>query len=152
MSKKRGATIRTKKYERFRGVDFSTDPALVDDTRSPWATNMVADRGGMPEKRPGWRTLKTLSGKINGLFCAEFGGVTHLLAHAGTKLYRWYEDETAAAELASGLPNERSAAVYMGGSLWIFTGDGLYRCDGTGARRASQDAYAPLPVSRLSGS
>lgn len=50
MAKRSGTTIRTKKYERFRGVDFSTDPALVDDARSPWAPNMVADNGGMPEK------------------------------------------------------------------------------------------------------
>lgn len=51
MAKRSGTSIRTKKYERFRGVDFSADPALVDDARSPWAPNMVADMGGMPEKR-----------------------------------------------------------------------------------------------------
>ncbi len=146
MAKRSGATIRAKKYERFRGVDFSTDPALVDDARSPWAPNIVADMGGMPEKRPGWRTLKTLDGRINGLFSATFDGVTHLLAHAGTKLWRWYEDGAAAAELASGLPDARSMAVYMGGSLWIFTGGGLLRYDGAACARASANAYVPLTV------
>jgi hypothetical protein len=138
--------IRTKHYNRFRGVDFSTDPALVDDARSPWAPNMISDRGGMPEKRTGWRTIKTLSGKINGLYCAEFGGVRHLLSHAGTKLYRWYEGDTASAELASGLPNEKSTAVYMGGCLWIFTGTKLLRYNGTSCVDASSVAYVPLTV------
>ena len=45
------ASIRTKTYSKFRGVDFSSDPSLVDDSRSPWAPNMVSDAGGMPEKR-----------------------------------------------------------------------------------------------------
>ena len=146
MSKRRGVTIRTKKYERFRGVDFSTDPALVDDARSPWAPNMVADMGGMPEKRPGWRTLRTFDGRINGIFDAVFDGVTHQLVHAGTKLWRWYENSGTATQLASGLPDERSTAVYMGGSLWLFTGGGLYRYDGASVRNAAEDAYVPLTV------
>ena len=54
--------IRTTIYNRFRGVDFSTDPSLVDASRSPLCTNIVADSGGMPEKRCGWETLHTLTG------------------------------------------------------------------------------------------
>ena len=147
MARKRGVTIRTKKYERFRGVDFSTDPALVDDARSPWAPNMVADMGGMPEKRSGWRTLQTFEGRVNGLYDAVFDGATHRLVHAGTKLWRWYEDGgTQPALLAENLPDERSTAVYMGGSLWLFTGGGLYRCDGAGVRSAAEGAYVPLTV------
>ncbi|MBE7002674.1 MAG: hypothetical protein E7425_00105 [Ruminococcaceae bacterium] len=146
MPGKNGVSIHTKRYNRFRGVDFSTDPALVDDTRSPWAPNMVSDRGGMPEKRPGWRMLKTLDGQINGMFSAEFGGTRHLLAHAGTRLWRWYTDETASETLATGLPNERSTAVFMGGYLWIFTGAKLLRYDGTVCVDASADAYVPLTM------
>ncbi len=147
MPGRRGAVIRTKRYDRFRGVDFSTDPALVDDTRSPWAPNMVADAGGMPEKRPGWRTLEEFDGRINGLFCAVFDGVTHRLAHAGDTLLRWYGDgETEPETLAEDLPDTRSTAVWMGGCLWIFTGSGLYRYDGTDCENASDVAYAPLTV------
>ncbi|MBQ9459588.1 MAG: hypothetical protein IJU66_06605 [Oscillospiraceae bacterium] len=140
------AVIRTKHYNRFRGVDFSTDPALVDDSRSPWATNIISDRGGMPEKRPGWRTVTAFPGRINGLYAAEFGGVRHLLVHAGTKLLRWFEDGAPSAELASGLPDERSTAVYMGGFLWIFTGEKLLRCDGASCLDAASAAYVPLTV------
>ena len=146
MPKRRGAVLRTKKYERFRGVDFSADPSLVDDTRSPWAPNMIADRGGMPEKRPGWRTLETFDGQIDGIFHASFGGARQQLVHAGTRLYRRDENGGESTLLAEGLPDGRSTAVYMGGKLWIFTGCGLYRYDGTRAQNAAADAYAPLTV------
>lgn len=49
--------VYTKLYNRFAGVDFSTDPTQVDDTRSPYAVNVISDAGGCPHKRPGWRTL-----------------------------------------------------------------------------------------------
>ena len=215
MSRKPGAVIRTKKYHRFRGVDFSTDPALVDDTRSPWAPNLVSDMGGMPEKRPGWRTLARFEGRINGLFHAEFDGVRHLLVHAGAKLYRWYGDgtgpedpgeaeregtepegtepegtepgkagetesgeaggaetggaetdepetdgaetdgaetdepetnDTQLEELADGLPDQRSTAVFLNGKLWIFTGARLLRYDGETCADASDGAYVPMTV------
>ena len=147
MGGKNGVTIRVKKYERFRGVDFSTDPALVDDARSPWAPNMIADMGGMPEKRPGWRTLTELEGRVNGLFSAEFSGEKHMLAHVGGKLYRWYEDGTTpSAELASGLADARSVSVYMGDSLWIFTGSKLLRYDGAACAGAEAAAYVPTTV------
>jgi len=146
MAKRDGAALRTKKYERFRGVDFTTDPALVDDTRSPWAPNMIADRGGMPEKRPGWRTLETYDDRINGVFHASFGGAGQLLVHAGEKLYRRDETGGEPTLLATGLNDERSTAAYMGGRLWIFTGGGLFCYDGTSAQNAAADAYAPLTV------
>lgn len=145
MAQRGGTSIRTKIYDKFKGVDFSTDPALVDDSRSPWAPNMISSYGSMPEKRAGWRTLLTFDSKINGIFSVEFHGVRHLLAHAGTKLYRWYEDGTS-SEIAGSLNNERSTAVYMGDSLWIFTGGTLLRYDGTTCAEASANAYVPLTV------
>ena len=146
MPKVSGTAIRTKKYDRFRGVDFATDPALVDASRSPWAPNMISDKGGMPEKRPGWRTLRQLAGKINGLYSGEFDGVRHLLVHAGTRLLRWYEDGADCVELADGLPDERSMAVYMGGCLWVFTGAKLLRYNGEEAASPETDAYVPTTV------
>ncbi len=146
MPKVSGTTIRSKKYDCFRGVDFATDPALVDATRSPWAPNMVADKGGMPEKRPGWRTVAQLEGQVNGLFCGEFDDQRHMLVHAGTKLLRWFEDGADSVELADGLPDERSMAVYMGGCLWIFTGTKLLRYDGEKAADPGEGAYVPETI------
>lgn len=146
MAKRTGTKIRTSIYNKFRGVDFTTDPSLVDDNRSPYAINIVADEGGMPEKRPGYRVIKRLGSHIYGLFSAEFNGVEHLLAHSGTNLYRWYEDGTASTVLASGLPQSKSMAVYMNNKLWIFTGSVLYKYDGTSVTRADADPYVPITI------
>ena len=43
-------------YDKLRGVDFSTDPGMIAQERSPWAPNLVSGPGGYPEKRPGWRS------------------------------------------------------------------------------------------------
>ncbi len=153
MARKSGSNIRTKIYQRFRGVDFSTDPALVDDARSPWAPNIYADMGGMPCKRPGWRTLQRIGEtennvftgyKINGLFRTKIGGNTHLLCHAGEKLYKWSMENDTLTELATGLSNERSTAAFLSEKLWIFAGNKLLVFDGENARPAEDIAYVPL--------
>ena len=74
MGKKRGAGITRTQYAAFRGADFSTDPSLVESCRSPLCTNIVADGGGMPQKRLGWRTVQNLGDTVYGLFGADFGG------------------------------------------------------------------------------
>ena len=48
---KRNIDMKTTIYGTFKGVDFSVDSALVDKSRSPYAPNLIADVGGMPEKR-----------------------------------------------------------------------------------------------------
>lgn len=73
MARKAGVSINTRVYEKFKGVDFTTDPSMVESYRSPWAVNMISDKGGMPEKRAGWRKLLQIPGKrINGIYRAEF--------------------------------------------------------------------------------
>ena len=143
MGKKRGAGITRTQYAAFRGADFSTDPSLVESCRSPLCTNIVADGGGMPQKRLGWRTVQNLGDTVYGLFGADFGGTVKNLAHAGTKLYVWADDGTP-TELLSGLPRHKSRAVFLAGELWIVTGGGFYSYDGTEAKRVSASgAYIP---------
>lgn len=143
MGKKRGAGITRTRYAAFRGADFSTDPSLVESCRSPLCTNIVADGGGMPQKRLGYRTVQSLGDTVYGLFGAEFGGTVKRLVHAGTKLYAWADDGTPAV-LLSGLPCRKSRAVFLAGKLWIVTGGGFYSYDGTEAKRVSASgAYVP---------
>ena len=143
MAKKAGVNIQRTVYATFKGADFSTDPSLVDRQRSPLCTNIIADGGGMPQKRLGWRKIWELTGKVNGLFAASFGGTARLLAHVGTKLYLW-DDETAPTQLLTGLPDHKSRGAYMAGKLWIVTGGGFYVYDGsTAAKVSSGGAYIP---------
>ena len=145
MAKKTGVSIRQSVYKTFRGADFSTDPSLVDYSRSPLCTNIVADGGGMPQKRLGWRKLWQKDKPVYGLFAGRFDGAEKKLAHIGTALYAW-DDETAPTEILTGLPERRSRAAYLAGKLWIVTGAGFYVYDGTAAHRASQNAYIPTTV------
>ena len=147
MARKSGVSISSTTYGRFKGVDFSTDPCLVDASRSPWAVNMVADTGGMPEKRMGWRTLHPLEGPINGLFYGVVGGRVRFLAHGGTKLYDWTPGtEGVPVLLKEGLHNGPSVGVNMGGKLWLLTGGEYLVFDGTAVRDVSEIAYVPTTV------
>lgn len=138
-------SINTKVYSTFRGVDFSTDPSLVDATRSPWAPNMISDVGGMPEKRTGWRVLTHGAGeRVNGIFTAEFDGILHVLCHIGTELRKYTDGKLSGNIITHPLPDEKSTAVYMNKYLWIFSGNGLIRYDGKDAVLASEVAYVPL--------
>lgn len=146
MGRKTGVSIQTTIYQGFRGVDFSTDPSLVDKRRSPLATNMIADSGGMPEKRVGWRVLHRLQGEITNLWYGVFKGVTKYLAHAGDKIYIWDETEEAPQLLMEGLAEEKGAAVSLGGKLWILTGGEYLVYDGETLSRVSDNAYAPTSI------
>ena len=143
MAKKSGVSIQRTMYATFKGADFSTDPSLVDRSRSPVCTNIVADGGGMPQKRDGWRVLHTLSGRVNGLFAGSFAGTVKKLAHVGTKLWLW-DEEGEPTELLAGLPDHKSRSAYLAGKLWIITGGGFYVYDGTAAAKVSAGgAYVP---------
>ena len=148
MAKKAGVSIQRQIYATFKGADFSTDPSLVDRSRSPVCTNIVADGGGMPQKRDGWRVVHSLSGRINGLHSGIFNGEAKLLCHAGTKLYLW-SDDSEPAELLTGLPDHKSRSAYLNGKLWIVTGGGFCVYDGTAAEKVSGSSGAYIPTTTI---
>lgn len=140
------ASIKTTVYSTFMGADFSTDPSLVDRRRSPLCTNIIADTGGLPEKRRGWRTIHRMSGKVHGLFYGVFENGWRTLMHAGTSLYTW-QDDVEPVEIMTGLPENRSQAVCLAGKMWIVTGAGFIVYDGTEAKWVRDaNAYAPTTV------
>ena len=136
-------TIYETSYSQFKGVDFSTDPMLVDKSRSPYAVNLISDSGGMPEKRPGWRVLHTLTGKINGLWFCHIGDADHYICHAGTKLYKWSESGTPTV-LKEDINDARSCAFFLLSKLFILTGTEYLQYDGTTV--TAVEAYIPTIV------
>lgn len=111
-----------KRYNKFRGVDFSTDPTQVDDSRSPLCQNLISDLAGFPEKRLGWRVLEALDSQINGIFyCVFASGASAFIVHSGTKLYHWNGTDTT-VEIATGMADSRSRAFSHGGKLYILDG------------------------------
>lgn len=116
----KSVSVNTKLYNKFKGADFSTDPSQVDDSRSPWPLNLIADEGGFPEKRPGWRTIQTFSGQINGIFTLTVDEITHWVIHHGTTIsHRNGEREII---LKTEVQNGRSAGFVFGRALYILTG------------------------------
>lgn len=147
MARRSGVSIHTTTYGQFKGVDFSTDPSLVDKSRSPYAVNMVADTGGMPEKRMGWRTISTIESPVNGLFVAVIQQNTHFIAHGGTKIYEWFPNENKSpVVLKENVTNNRSVAQNMGEKLWILTGGDYLVFDGETVKDVSEIAYIPTTV------
>lgn len=137
--------IKTTTYGDFKGVDFSTDAALVDTYRSPYSINMMADAGGMPEKRPGWRVVQNLDAPIHGIWFLQKDGLTWFVAHGGDKLYTWQEGEEAVVQM-EGLYNGdgNSAGAVMGGTLYIATGGDFVSFDGGSAKQV--EGYVPTTV------
>lgn len=141
--------IHSTTYNQFKGVDFSTDPMLVDKSRSPYAVNLISDSGGMPEKRPGWRTLVRQEGRVNGLWRCEIEEVPHLIAHISTKILEWKEDGSTTV-LKDGVNDDRSTAFFLLGKLYILTGTEYLQFDGTAV--TDVEPYIPtVVVNRLPG-
>ena len=111
-------------YDRLKGVDFSTDPGLIDASRSPFAPNLISGPGGYPEKRPGWRTVAQLDGRVWGLHSGHIGSEEIYLAHCGGSLYRvWpYEEGRQPVKLFDGVNEHRSVSFVHQERIFLLTG------------------------------
>lgn len=81
--------IYTRHYSNFRGVDFTN--GVVSKYRSPDALNMWRDYldDDCIQTRPGMELIGKFDYEIFGLFFYKVNNTTHVLVHAGTKLYKW---------------------------------------------------------------
>lgn len=136
-------------YNHFRGVDFSVDASLVDKDRSPFAPNLIADIGGVPEKRPGWRVLHTVESPINSMFVGEISGSKCTLVHGGTKLYKI--TDTTVEVLKSDLKNSKSIGFFMkdrenNSKAYLITGGDFVYYDGKTAGNIDDIAYIPTTI------
>ncbi len=137
-----------KVYQRFRGLDLSTDQTQIDDSRSPKMVNMISDSGGYPEVRVGWRTIHTFSGggRVNSIYPFTLDGIKQKIVHVGTRLVRLVANAQGGYDeitLLSGLNDQISNGLYFGGDLWILTGKEFIRYDGIHAKKVQDIAYVP---------
>jgi hypothetical protein len=83
------ANLNVKNYQAFRGVDYSTSPAVISEERASDLLNMYVGEDGVMQKRPGWRVLRQFNDGINGIHHIQFSpGNGTLFIHSGTEL--WY--------------------------------------------------------------
>ena len=139
------ATKRTV-YDNFKGVDFSVDELLVDRGRSPYCVNMISDKGGQPEKRPGWRVLVKVEKPINCIAQGTIEGESIFLIHGGSSLYLYKDGEVIM--LSGDLNNDKSTIFFADHKsktkAFILTGNNYLCYDGDGVVNVSAIATTPL--------
>ncbi len=137
-------TPQSTRYVRFKGIDLSADPALIDPGRSPDAPNLISDSGGYPEKRLGWRSLCRFEKRINGIHRGVLTSGEYILVHSGDGLYSYCEGN--AVLLCDGLNDDRSFSFVARGRMWILTGREYLVFDGERVTPVADIAYAPTTV------
>lgn len=133
--------------ERFRGVDLTSGVTNVDKSRSPDAPNILPDADGYPAKRPGWHTVLQLEGAVHGAFRLVLGEEETRIIHAGTRLYKitgGSETGLAAQAVYEDMADGPSAAVQLGGKLWLVDGKTYLCWDGETAKPVRDMATVPL--------
>ena len=123
-------TPKTRVYNNFAGVDFTSDSTMVQLNRSPNCVNMYknynSSLGQAIETRPGFRNLLRLSGKIYGIHFVKTESLK-VLVHSGTKLLLWdnypsSEEESEMAVLFSNMEEIKSRSFVYNDKLYINDG------------------------------
>lgn len=118
--------IRT--YSSFRGVDFTSDPAIVNLSRSPDALNVWKNyedtQGECIETRPGYQQLGNFEDYIYGFYIFK----RKAIIHAGTNLYLWdnfpSEPEEEKTILKNDMNEQKTSFAIFDDKLYIL--DGLH--------------------------
>lgn len=130
----------TKIYKEFKGVDLTSAVTEVDETRSPYAPNMIANMSGFPQKRTGLMQLASYDGEIFGIHPYIMqDGTGKRVIHAGTKLYEFGKE----AAIYTGMRNHKSTSFVMNGKLYILDGEHYLSYDGTTVASVEASAYVP---------
>lgn len=119
----------TRAYQNFRGVDFSNRKDEVSLYRSPDALNMWKNyknsKGRCVESRPDVDLIKQFDSTIFGLFFYTYNNVSHMIVHAGTKLYD--NDKV----IFSNMAQKKSQAFVYDKLFYIKDSNNYYVYDGT---------------------
>ena len=148
MSEQISGTLVTRKYQNFRGVDFSNRKDEVSLYRSPDALNMWKNyknsKGRCVESRPDIELVKEFTDTIYGLFFYDYNGQTHRIVHSGTKLYD--NDKV----IYSNMAKHKSQAFIYDKLFYIKDGNGYYVYDGTTFKEV--EGYIPTTTTSRSPS
>lgn len=139
MAEQVSGSLITRKYQNFRGVDFSNRKDEISLYRSPDALNMWKNyknsKGRCVESRPDIELVKEFADTIFGLFFYTYNNSTHRIVHAGTKLYD--NDKV----IYSNMAQKKSKAFVYDKSFYIKDGNNYYVYDGTTVKEV--DGFIP---------
>lgn len=137
----------------IKGVDLSSAPLRVKQTRASYMKNMIC-KGGENHKRNGFEQVASFydeEGKplrINGIFPYKSEGEECKIVHAGASLYKCSSDFLIREQISLDgveLGSEKSQGYLNKDDLYIIAGDRLLVYDGekVGALFDSENAYVP---------
>ena len=78
---------------RFKGVDFTSNPMEINESRSPDMVNMIPGANGSLKCRNGYEKVIEAPGRINGIYSLKELSGEHIIIHHGNKLSEWREHD-----------------------------------------------------------
>lgn len=151
-------------FSSLRGVDVTSDPAEVSLSRFADMVNMwrdpLAPDGTVTETFPGYRGIGAWEGECLGLYRHRVGKEDFVVAHVGTRLYRFPVSMrhypralSALAPIREGIAATRGFAFPVGESLYLFIGGDCYRLspDGAVAALGEEGCQPYLPTTFVEG-
>lgn len=137
-------------YGNLKGVDFGSDPGMVDLSRSPDALNVwrnyQKDSGTCIQTRPGYMFLGDIGTNINGFYVFNSDKA---LVHSGNVLYLWtnFPEEPITTELSVTMNNRKSYMFSVNdgdvAKVYIIDGINYLVWDGTTLSNVADNAYVP---------
>jgi hypothetical protein len=120
----------------FLGVDFATDPTVVDNRRSPDMLNMIPDTSGILNKRTGYsKVYATALGTnkpIRGIFSyRKTDGTYEHIEAVDNKLYKWVIAGTTPTSLYASMADANVSTFEMNGKLYLQDGTNYLEYNGT---------------------
>ncbi len=151
-------------FSSLRGVDVTSDPAEVSLSRFADMANMwrdpLAPEGTVTETFPGYRGIGAWEGECLGLYRHRVGAEDFLVAHVGTRLYRfpvsmrhYPRTLSALTPLREGVAATQGFSFPVGESLYLFIGGTCYRLspDGILAALGEEGCLPYLPTTFVEG-
>ncbi len=140
------------KIDHFLGMDFFNSPMRAENYHSVDGQNFIY-RNGVNSKRNGWEEKLRLPDCVNGIWDFISGGEHHIIAQAGKRFFRIYQDYTH-AEIpvdTTKINDDRSFGFVYQDKLWIQCGDFIaYGNWGEwGIRRVEDFAYIPTTSTNI---
>lgn len=142
----------------FRGVDFSSEASLVNQTRLAFCQNMWRDyeseNGGCIETSAGYRLIKKISGDAHGLWEYRYDGVDYVICHMGTGLYIFRHDERDNGidefnQISDALADADSQSFTFNGRFYLLDGQNYWVMNGISSisRVSANNPYTPITYS-----
>lgn len=138
------------KIDSFMGVDFTSSPIEVDKRRSPNAKNVI-NKNGFNESRNGYRILKKIGTRINGVWNIDYKGRDLFLVHSGTVLYECSDNFKNITNVLNGMTDNRSTGIYINEYFMIFDGTRtvVYGDFGSGLEAKFLDQVGYIPTTSI---